>query len=1436
MMIHEKRSKQIRDRGLVEALFIQGQVNHLLNVNSTKNDVLNTKKTIAKCAVHRVNLVCSVLEKYLNERACRFYTRGRENLGENSYSSEELILIIDVIRDCVLSYKSNHIQHQSGINSQELTKNTCGLLISTIGGIVFVQIQYLPQDISKKLHESCGFAISVLSELNQDATLFHISQILKKCLDPTAESKGTFYSLQCLQYLKLKKESMLALFHLVAEVVTPPGGLWKKSAMMEICPALRMCIFHWIEHDMAGLRSLFSSTVPPVSDETSIASLLGKLEPWATGAKKRSCVYPLLSVLIALLPASVRQFQGLDPRKATSVFSTNSLSVESRILKKTVENLMRSSMQVVMQKDSQLFTELSVISVVHMARVAATSARAALVDQHALHLSQGRSQSQSSPASASSREIFDLVSFVESHMDKVQEHLFQGNCPSAAFFSAISIPPYGHIQQSTSSPQSGGEAVAYRSEDISPDSLLRDFLWSLFYLNKTKCLVTLTRILSSSSVAPVVKTGAIQAITRILQCDKVDRIGKMPTWSQLEAVPVRTKVLSVFGKFRMSYLSSRGMTDVERGLICNIEMQNGGTSQQQQAAAAHEGFSLSAVDVECLVEILRLVSSNPWFVFIRGVIDESTKNAILTTASTVSLALLMHDIASMLELEYPFEKIALGAADALISLLESKHMSLWTPKDPICGVLSITGILMNCIACQLLRCTAFDGVRTQTLLKCMLCALTNVNEHLQDESLLCQESLLNEQLTCMLRVVTSTIEAALLVHCCSGNIEVVNQTILCLSALCSYRARVDDMEDAGVSSVPFDVWPIYREISNVAVPIISLKLHQAMIRSLLSKLSESNLGMSWALSVVVQRWFNFNKLIFRPDAANSFPSKNFLAFDEWSNQMGFLCALGSFRRRFNYELSDELLAPFLTAVNVEAEQGSGSVEYESDLHESLHSADIGAAPSFSARRSATPTLLADTDVGFSNSNLALLETSFVQSLLHLILLQHEDKHVGQEAFMAVGTFLNAKLIPQLFHELYIVLGVLIEVLTKRCDAGTTLPTALEKVTQSHSMLSSNYRAFTLNDFDIFIASMTLGQILGFLNAALTMLQMIFDREWRVSRTARVKDRAEAEDGMDGMDGVDGMTSETLVEKIFQRLINIVTKMQTQLDLDELRKYNTSGKGTASSGASNTNVVAVTLAAVRPNEHFHIKKKMAHLLETFMNNRGKIKNTKTFQMKVLSYLMDWAYDCVNQLNLNTSYSFGPPPPLFSQTSSMLASGRSALLKNPVEYGAPPFPMSPATAELNKESRLQRRGFETSSSSSTPFAYNSDAIELFKQTKLTSVKAIAVFLDGLEISADAEDESLPAPKSGGGKNLNITDLRSKIFYRYFHVLQSILISCVLDSYSSSFKTALEKATVTALCNLLHSNTGIGMRHMVDAACTHEQQGVRALLLKVLLLLLH
>jgi hypothetical protein len=419
--------------------------------------------------------------------------------------------------------------------------------------------------------------------------------------------------------------------------------------------------------------------------------------------------------------------------------------------------------------------------------------------------------------------------------------------------------------------------------------------------------------------------------------------------------------------------------------------------------------------------------------------------------------------------------------------------------------------------------------------------------------------------------------------------------------------------------------------------------------------------------------------------------------------------------------------------------------------------------------------------------------------------------------MTVGMYLAPALVYLLFQELSVLQDIMLDVLTKRCDVGSTAPIRNLGVHDA----SSNMRHM-MQDFDSFISEMTLSQINGFLNAILTMLQMIFDREWqKTAAPSSITSRA-SELTLQKEIG-------SIVERMIHRLVLTVLKLHKQLEIDDsntpLEQPHQRSASTASVNFSGFQ----GLLEVQQNtsEQFRLKKKTSDMLETLIVKRGAWKPSANFHMRLLNVLMDWTNDCITHIEMSIGASSAT-----AESSAGRGTYSSSAKNGSVKYSRTPVMAKRSSG--NSTMDASSHAAANMSSSTNAAALSAEDMSLFKSSELACVKAIAVLLHGMELTCEAEEETTssisPAPSATSSKKaMSDVDKKSKIFYKYFHVLQSALLSCfVLTGVGS--REELQNVVVDALCNLLHANTGIGLQHMVSTVSTHENQSLRGALLKV------
>jgi hypothetical protein len=1598
---------------IMEVQFLHGLISRLLHSiekTGNKNEMAILMSTLIQISDNRVHLVITELEKVLSKKSSDFQkiragvgSTGTENYQEQLIFAEELLLLMNLISASLriscsrtflpTSSTSSSVLEASASSSPAsphlstlikrdrdredlnkdshnlLHKNLCNILMSTVGAVIFFQSQFLDIEISSRLSYACGAILSLLSEINQEGANFHIHQLLKQCLEPQAEQRGNFYTLKSLQYLRLKSDGMMLLCSHLADVIDAPtsSGKWKKNAMLEITTPLRLCIFQWLETDASAMRLIYTSAID-CPDHPSLVALLMKLEPWASGAKKRSSVWPLILILLALTPKAFQS--ALEQLRMTSPpVPTARLSLEGKLLKKTLESLKPSAMQNILQKDSALFTELSFISLVSMMKVTAilkrylsfgttgnmdTSGVSAggsvgggvggggggifhsIQRNPSFNHSGGSGSFSASPSARTPSVVINqnmetsfnnLWAFISPCLDKLITMVFQGIYPTPLYYNAIATSPTSvfvpsplsstvsdsssssSTQGMTPNPTTSTTNMTLSStysvgpvQEFTSESLFDLFMWSLFYIDQVKYFQLMIKIHSpevggssggggGSNHLPntFVRPQSIRALSSILMTDSVDRIGKTPTWRLTLASEVRSVVLANLTLYRNRYLEETSSIDPERSFLLSINSYQTMHWEEMRESESSSSITSSAIiDHETIIELLRLIIANPWFVFIRKSIDEQSENSILQTMFTVHLTVLLRDLISFICLtpysfsfpsslpssssaQYQLDLISRLAEVAFSSLVQSRFISLWTPKDPFQGALNINAIVLKYLSYELLCCGSEMKVKTMRLLRSMHQLLGNLNEYIGEEDLLRGLSSSTEVIYNLIHIAMSTAEAAILIHLCNSDTEIISLSASCLSLLCihhEYISCIDckDTSSTSPSQLPVpgsssdssslvdqmttpilfikptrNIWPIYREMASTIGNILSVKLQQKNTRSYLSNMPCRTQGMNWALYCVMNRWISFNKLIHTtaiPSSSStvmnntaSLLSQN-TAFDEWSNYTGFLCALGDGLSSLYSPCTSDYLIPLLTMATIPPPTlDSPNSSYSTKPSKVITSAATGAVGS-----------LGGVSVESPESKILHSTTTLIRSLLHLMLLQHPEKRVSLDVFVATGMFLTPSLIFLLFQELCVIQDLILDLLCKKKDFSTPhIP----------SSSSSSSRSLMV-DFDTFISDMSLIHIYGFVQAMLTMLQFVFDREWYKATSAGTSN-----DLLKDM-----KDTGSVVEKVVYRSALIVVKL-----LKQLQGYDTQAPDSSSSSSSrimgHTNpsthplITATTdsqYVRVSLGEKFRLKKKTSDVIETFLKNKSGILTSPQFHMKLLSILMEWTFDCTSSIEMLSGGGMTDPSHGSKSNSPMtIPTMKKSSRSVPTLQGKlSALRLRPSELDRDRTSTISECPPAISSASATSptsppgNVLTQEEYSLYRSTEIAFAKAICYLLDGVELTTEGTEEDLialspPNAQIGGGKvsSKSSTDVekRSKLFNKYFHVLQYLLISSLhhFDQQSSQTMILREKnelfnVTIQALCNLLSSNSGIGLKHMIEAASTHENQVIRGAYLRV------
>lgn len=1452
----------------METQFLQSLLSRLLATSEksgNKNDQTVLITSIIQISEHHIYLVLTELEKILSKKCGDFQRiRASDNPHDQLIFAEELLLLMEVIYLSLVTYCSttNTIGLISQENSsnigqdrethQRLNKHTCNILMSTIGGVIFFQSQFLEPEIAARFNISCGKILSILSEINQEGANIHLNQILKQCLEPQAEARGSFYLLKSIQYLRLRTDGMMLLCSHIAEVIDAPtnSGKWKKNAMLDITTPLRLCIFQWLDTDSSAMRMIYTSAID-CPDHPSVLSLLHKLEPWVSGAKKRSAVWPLVMILLSLMPKAFHI--ALEQLRSASPVQPSKMTLEAKLLKRNLETLKPSTMQNILQKDSALFTELSLLALVSMMKVAAVLKRyltfgtignvevqssplvqpinSILLPRNQRSQSFSVSHSQRNPSVSINQNMEtsfqNLWSFISPSLEKLVTMVFQGTYPTMLYYNAIATSPTT-VFTPPSSMEHAHSSTANTVQEFTPESLFDLFMWSLFYIDQVKFFQLMVKIhcaelgSSNSLGSTFVRVQSICALSKILLSDYVDRIGKTPTWRLTLASEVRSAVLSNIFYFRNKYLEDSSSTDPERNFLLTINAYQ--TMTWEESRDSHPSFQSIPIENETIMELLKLITTNPWFVFVRKSIDEQSDNSILPTMFTVHLTVLLRDIISLIclapssnstlspSLSGQYDQISKLAEAAFATVVQAKYISLWTPKDPFQGVLNINAILLKYMSYELMHCGSDMKVKTMRLLKSMYHLLGNINEYIGEEDLLRDLSSSTEVIYHLIHVAISSAEAAILIHLCNSDTEIISLSASCLSLLCTYHEYISCLDCPVQSEKLLDspslyikptgnIWPIYREMSLNVGNILSVKLQQKSTRIYLSNMPCRTQGMNWALYSVMNRWISFNKYIYTttPYTSNLAPLSHNTAFDEWSNYTGFLCALGDGLSTLQSPCTFDYLVPLMMMATI---LPPTSPKLSLSNSESLNPPNV------------PKPLFKSSNAEFEEAKFHLSTTMLIRSLLHLMLIQHPEKRVSLDVFMATGMFLTPSLIFTLFQELCVIQDLILDVLTRKIDFSASNLSSL-----SHSSRQ------VMVDFDTFISEMTLVQIYGFVQAMLTMLQLVFDREWyKASNYLYDTNTKLSKDKDNG----------SVVEKVVYRSALIVVRLLKQLQGYDSQVSESSSNSTSKNLQSlpphvpslhhqSSYAMDLTNLRVSSSEKFRLKKKTSDVIETFLRNKSGIPTTTIFHMKLLNILMDWTFDCTSHIEMLTGSG------LLENKSSMTNTKKYA-------RSAPP---TSKLSGLRMRSSENDRVIPSEPAPQTSNTYSQEEYSLYRSTETAFARAVCYLLQGVELNSECLDDEITAmspPNAQANsfkvsKGSNDIEKKSKLFNKYFHVLQYLLLSSLHNiDQASRDKNELLSTTVQALCNLLASNTGIGLKHMIEAASTHENQLIRGCYLRV------
>ena len=1086
------------------------------------------------------------------------------------------------------------------------------------------------------------------------------------------------------------------------------------------------------------------------------------------------------------------------------------------------------------------------------------------------------------------RYFYPYDMFFLNHKDRLEAMLMTGLHPSLLYYSSLE-----HALEHSS-------AVSLGNSEYTPSSLLASFLWSLYFLEAESFLKLCNSSLSQLA-AQTTRLGTIEAIARVLgnsslchasaaefehrssptlrkrkEFSRGNSVGKTtttvvplpcadrctkhrtstkidlsivvnPFWSYGASCQVKSRVLGLI----VAYARSNIRLLSTEAALCKL------VSQVLISTSYHFNYDAevgpNSVDLPSALLSLRLVADNPNFVLVRnidvsrrGTVEEGTTHQLFPTTFVAYLCLLLGDFCSLLIAKDMNMSDAAGSA--IVAVIRTDTIRLWNTKGAFSGLLCVSSFLLIKLALLLGSYDSDNSAQTVRVFRILRHLLHTVNDflvHAEDEATF-QMADMVAGLVSFRTYAVNIVESSIVLHLCSNDADISNLSAQCLGLLCINHDLIEGQDYSSSS------WNIHRQISDPSMQLLMPADRQKTVRNLLGSTSAKSLGVRWALLVVRSRWEELSKVV--KTCTDTFAV--FTQFEEWSNYSSFLCALA--------DGLGEASNPESTLMALVLKVGGSGHGLQTDA--SHNESPFTGMPILS----------------HADENSRLIRANFVakeilEELLSLIVFNSSgtsDKKISQNAFLSIGMYLSDSFITPLFELLSKLLQVFDTALSNQrakpesgpassAHAGSNKHTRASVSSSAKDSGASHSSSLPIPfagggiDFNA-CGEMSMLQIMSTMNALLTMLEMIFERQW--------------------YNKVD--FSSTNMEEILLKLVAVVCKIHGFQPANDpiagngkdrrsfsigglesrerlsLNPYNpispglspTGGPSGSASGMSSSGLHArgsISSSEKKGSPHHHhgssthhdkreairddlvslgdelrLKKKVALMVHTYLKNRPNVYITNSFCMCVGATFMKWVYDCVNVhfVDRDVEADTGPSTP-----------GPRRGLDSRVDPAS-----LPAVATINTNVLL------------------SD-LEMYRTAEFALMQTMVLLFDGIQIIPE-EIEAFPeevvsfitpdAVAGGGdeGPSQNTATLglekRSQVFFKFFAIISTLLRSCDestlsgiyafhLESFGSS-RTVLAAANahingnLTEVCldvltNLFDANVMEGFVHISDSSTT-------------------
>lgn len=367
----------------LETSFVSSLVQKL--VPSLTNDLKfeRDESTTALLLVssRRINATISVIEKNISFKSKTILVVNDDITEEVGYY---MLILCDILEKFLSSIKTSN-----GASVTSIADNICSDLVGTLFETYSEIYSHWDNERYARLEPICGRVIQICCQFASSYIIKKMKGLLESYGDNNSESiANQFLPLRVMHHLELDFDGLTELLSVISVVITPPGGTWKKQALLELATPLRSCILSWMKRDASVFRDMYagrSTSIVNKETTTSLSRVVGRIlmvmEQWTgSGLRKRAVLWPTMCLLIRLLPDDLAKAVDIIDAPKSKLLDNSIVNLIARLLRFINKSLRPTKFASVMHTDGVTLSELSVVFLVQYLQVSAIVKSCSRVD------------------------------------------------------------------------------------------------------------------------------------------------------------------------------------------------------------------------------------------------------------------------------------------------------------------------------------------------------------------------------------------------------------------------------------------------------------------------------------------------------------------------------------------------------------------------------------------------------------------------------------------------------------------------------------------------------------------------------------------------------------------------------------------------------------------------------------------------------------------------------------------------------------------------------------------------------------------------------------------------------------------------------------------------------------------------------------------------